>query len=52
MEHKDKQIVELESEIRYLRQLLDENGIKYDYKEYDTFVSKIQYSLYNVIDSV
>lgn len=32
MEHKDKQIVELESEIRYLRQLLDENGIKYDYK--------------------
>ena len=34
MEHKDKQIVELESEIRYLRQLLDENGIKYDYKEY------------------
>ncbi len=32
MEHKDKQIVELESEIRYLRQVLDENGIKYDYK--------------------
>ena len=34
MDQKDKQIAELESEIRYLRKLLDDNGIKYDYPEY------------------
>ena len=30
----DKAILELESEIRYLRQLLDSNGIAYDYQAY------------------
>lgn len=30
----DKAILELESEIRYLRQLLDSNGIVYDYQAY------------------
>lgn len=34
MDQKDKQISELESEILYLRKLLDDNGIKYDYPEY------------------
>jgi superfamily II DNA or RNA helicase len=30
----DSQIAKLESEIRYLKQLLDENGIPYDYQAY------------------
>lgn len=30
----EKEIMELESEIRYLRQLLDSNGIAYDYQAY------------------
>lgn len=34
MDQKDKQVSELESEILYLRKLLDDNGIKYDYPEY------------------
>lgn len=30
----DSQIAKLESEIRYLKQLLDKNGISYDYQAY------------------
>lgn len=43
----DSQIDKLESEIRYLKQLLDENGIHYDYQAYhertQDLVGKIQF---------
>lgn len=43
----DSQIDKLESEIRYLKQLLDENGIPYDYQAYhertQDLVGKIQF---------
>ena len=43
----DPQIDKLESEIRYLKQLLDENGIHYDYQAYhertQDLVGKIQF---------